>query len=190
MPSGFSELLQRVRQGDAEAADQVFREYEASVRRVIRIRLTSSSLRRQVDSVDICQSVMLRFFINAGLGRFEINNPKELLAILAAIANNRIREIARTQQAARRDIRRLIPVDVHELPLVHKSPSPGQRVCDRDLLEAIKNKLPDRYRHLADERMKDRSWADIGQEMGLKPDALRIAFSRAIDRVVCQLGID
>lgn len=190
MHGEFAELIERVRSGDAMAAEQIIRDYEASVRRVIRVRLTSPALRRQVDSMDICQSVMIRFFVNVGLGRFEINNPKDLVAILAAIAKNRVREIARKQQAARRDVRRLAPVNVHDLPIAQESPCPSQQVCDRDLLNTVRSKLTGRYRYLAEERMKDRSWADIGTELGLNPDALRIAFSRAIDRVMGQLCLD
>ncbi len=165
-------------------------EYEGAVRRVIRVHLTSAALRRQVDSVDICQSVMMRFYVSLGLGQFEIDSPEGLVKLLAAMAKNRIHEIARREHAARRDIRRVAASDVGELPVAYDDPTPSELVCNRDLLDTVRQKLPERERYLADQRLRNRSWVDIGNEMQQPPDTLRISFTRAIERVIRQLGFE
>jgi len=61
--TSFCDLVQRVRCGDGLAAEELVRAYEPEVRRAIRVRLTDARLRRLVDSVDICQSVLAGFFV-------------------------------------------------------------------------------------------------------------------------------
>ena len=60
--TSFEELITRVRAGNEEAAAELVREYEPEIRREIHFRLTDPSLRRIVESVDICQSVLANFF--------------------------------------------------------------------------------------------------------------------------------
>ena len=87
---------------DEEAAGQLVRSYEPHVRRVIRLRLTDARLRRQMDTVDICQSVLGDFFVRAALGQFELDSPESLIKLLAAMARNRILNHVEKQQAGRR----------------------------------------------------------------------------------------
>jgi hypothetical protein len=51
----FLTMMERIKQGDEEAATALVRMYEPELRRFIRFRMTSSSVRRFVDSLDICQ---------------------------------------------------------------------------------------------------------------------------------------
>jgi len=52
----------------------------------VRIRLTDSRLRRYVDSVDICQSILGRFFVGFFAGKYELRSPEQLIAILLRMA--------------------------------------------------------------------------------------------------------
>ena len=88
--SSFTDLLQRVRAGDERAAEELFHSYEAQIRRVVRVRLTDPGLRRQLDSVDICQSVMADFFVRVALGRFELETADQLIKLLATMARNKL----------------------------------------------------------------------------------------------------
>src|ERR1700736_436515 len=102
----FQGLLRRVRAGDAGAAEQLVRTYEPEVRRYARMRLTDSRLRRVLESVDICQSVLANFFVRAAAGSLGLERPEQLLKMLAAMVRNRVIDHARKQQAACRDQRR------------------------------------------------------------------------------------
>ncbi len=81
----FHELIRLVREGNDLAAEELLRRYEPQVRRVIRVRLTDHRLRRQMDSIDICQSVMADFYVRVALGQFEISTPEQLIGLLATM---------------------------------------------------------------------------------------------------------
>ena len=82
----FANLVRRVRAGDAAAAEEIVRRFESAVRVAVRTRLLDSRLRRQFDSMDICQSVLASFFVRAAMGQYEIATPDDLLKLLAQMA--------------------------------------------------------------------------------------------------------
>src|SRR5215468_8728847 len=102
----FADLIRRVRAGDEDAAAELVRRYEPSIRRVVRVYLRDPRLRRVLDSTDICQSVLATFFVRANLGQYELDTPESLLKLLATIARNKVTNEAHRQQADRRDYRR------------------------------------------------------------------------------------
>ena len=57
----FRELMVRVRAGDDAAALEIVRQYEPLIRREVRLRLEDPRLRRALDSMDVCQSVLASF---------------------------------------------------------------------------------------------------------------------------------
>ena len=59
----IAELIGRVRDGDARAAEELVRRYEPLIRREVRFRLHDSRLRRVFDSMDVCQPVLASFFL-------------------------------------------------------------------------------------------------------------------------------
>jgi hypothetical protein len=74
LPQTFADMIQRVRAGDADAAAELVRWYEPAIRRAVRLHLRDPRLRRILDSVDICQSVLGNFFVRAALGQFDLRN--------------------------------------------------------------------------------------------------------------------
>src|SRR5687768_3707429 len=107
----FPELLSRVRAGDQQAADELVRVYEPSIRRVLRIRFTDPALRRQFDSEDLCQSVFGDFFVRAALGQFDLSTPEQLVKLLAAMTRNKLLRKVEEQHAQRRDVRRQVALN-------------------------------------------------------------------------------
>src|SRR5438128_10189620 len=63
--SSFRDLINRVRARDEQAAAELVRLYEPTIRIAIRVRLSDPALRRLLDSMDICQSVLANFFVRA-----------------------------------------------------------------------------------------------------------------------------
>ena len=88
MNGEFEQLIGRVRAGDADAAAALVKEYESAVRIAVRIRLSDPALRRQLDSVDICQSVLASFFFSAAAGKYDLHDPAQLVALLTRMAVN------------------------------------------------------------------------------------------------------
>src|SRR5687768_16188433 len=108
-PQSFLELIALARSGDSHAAEKLVRLYEPEIRRVIRHRLNDFRLRRQLETADICQSVLGNFFVRLAMGQYDLANSTDLVALLAVMARNKLSKIREKQQAAKRDIRRTDP---------------------------------------------------------------------------------
>ena len=183
----FIELLAAVRAGDQDAATRLVQDYESQIRRVVRIRLTDPHLRRQLDSVDICQSVLGDFFHRAAGGQFDLATPQQLMALLATMAKNRLLQYVESQQAARRDIRRLIQSSIDDLPLTGGDETPSQIIASRELSELLRQRLDAETLWITEQRIAGRSWADLAVEMQTTPDGLRMRWTRALERVAEEL---
>jgi RNA polymerase sigma-70 factor (ECF subfamily) len=188
--TGFPELIQRVRAGDEQAAAELVRRYEPAIRVAVRVRLTDPGLRRFLDSMDVCQSVLANFFVRAANGQFELDKPEQLLHLLVTMARNKVTNHALRQQAARRDQRRIQKGGLDESALAAAGPTPSQLVANQELLHEFRKRLSDEERLLADQRALGRSWADIAAEHGESADALRMQLTRAIDRVTRELQLE
>ena len=101
--NSFLELIGRVRAGDQSAAIELVRRYEPAIRRVVRLQMRDPGLRRILDSMDVCQSVLASFFLRAATGQYDLNQPAQLLRLLAVMARNKVASQARTSYVTRRD---------------------------------------------------------------------------------------
>jgi RNA polymerase sigma factor (sigma-70 family) len=186
----FRRLIDRLRAGDEQAAQELIATYEDAVRRFIRVRMTDPALRRQMDSMDVCQSVMADFFVRTALGQFEFQDPQQLVGLLAKMARNRVINHAKKQRAKRRDIHRVETGDVADMQPAASGETPSEIVAGQELLSAFRQRLSPEERDLAERRARGEEWTEIAREFGSKPDALRIRLSRAIERVAGELGLD
>jgi hypothetical protein len=100
LPDGslFRDLIRRVRNRDQEAAAELVRRYESAIRRVVRIHLRDARMRRVLDSMDICQSVLASFFVRTALGQYEVDSPEHLLGLLTSITRNKLANQAKRLQ--------------------------------------------------------------------------------------------
>src|SRR5262245_11018701 len=186
----FQELIRRVRSGDGEAAAEMVRRYEPAIRRVVRLRLTDARMRRVFDSMDICQSVLGSFFVRAALGQYEITDSDQLLKLLAQMARHKVTDRMRRERAGRRDLARLEADGAVADEVAAGGPSPSQHAAGRELLVEFRKRLSPEEGELAELRAQGREWADIAQERGESPEALRKRLTRGLDRVAQQLGLD
>jgi RNA polymerase sigma-70 factor (ECF subfamily) len=185
----FRDLILRVRAGDEAAAAELVRRYEPSLRRAVRLRLGDARLRRLLDSVDICQSVLADFFVRAALGRFELDRPEQLLQLLAVIARHKVVNQVHRQRAGRRDYRRLEPIPAEEQALPARGGTPSREVAGQELLEEARRRLSPEERQLLELREQGWEWAQISAELGGRPEALRKKLARAVERVAHSLGL-
>jgi RNA polymerase sigma factor (sigma-70 family) len=186
----FDDLIRRVRARDEQAAAELVRRYEPAIRVAVRVRLSDPALRRSFDSMDICQSVLANFFVRAAAGQFDLDRPERLLNLLVVMARNRLSIQVRRQRAARRDYRRVNRDEPDEGEWADSQPHASRVVAGQELLREFRDRLSEQERRLADLRALGRTWAEIAAEVGGRPDALRIGFSRAVDRVVAELRLD
>jgi RNA polymerase sigma-70 factor (ECF subfamily) len=186
----FAEFIRRIRSGDAEAAAELIRRYEPEVRLEVRMRLTDPRLRRQFDSVDICQSVLASFFVRAGSGQYDLEDPSQLVRLLVGIARNKVASQARRMHAQRRDHRREVTCDRVDLGLAAAEPSPSRTAAGRELLDEFRRRLTEEERRLADLRGQGYTWDEVAARVGGTPLARRKQLARAVDRVARELELD
>lgn len=187
----FHELIRRVREGDDDAAARLVNLYEADVRRVVRHRLLHSPLRQLLDSVDIWQSVLANFFVRVASGQFELDTPEQLRKLLTTMACNRLNDQARRQSAKRRGEGQVHADGAEALnACADPAASPSQVVAMRELLARVQGLLTPEERLLVERRSEGHDWAAIAAELGKSPEALRKQFSRALDRVARQVGLE
>lgn len=187
----FRELVQRIRARDSEAARILVQHYQEEIRRAIHFRLTDPRLRRVLDSMDICNSVMGHFFVRVEAGQYHFDDPRDLLKLLVKMAQHKLIEKARHEYAQRRSPRRLQEVESGELnQLAAKEETPSQIVAANELLQRVRERLSDQERYLAEQRALGREWASLAEELNDTPDALRKRLDRALDRVVKQLELE
>src|SRR5438105_2763798 len=134
--ASFNELIRRVRARDEQAAAELVRRYEPAIRIAVRVRLTDPALRRLLDSMDICQSVLANFFVRAASGQFELDKPEQLLKLLVTMARNKLLDQVARHHAGRRDNRRLEADGAPALATAaDKQPTPSEVVAGRALVQ-------------------------------------------------------
>jgi DNA-directed RNA polymerase specialized sigma24 family protein len=185
----FSELFERIRRGDADAAGVIVRRFETAVRVAVRLRLTDPALRRQLDSMDVCQSVLASFFLAAATGAYDLHEPRQLVALLVRMAQNKLAMHARDQYRQRRDVRRLDASFRRPEQLASPDVEPIRHVAGRELLERALEMMTAETRGIAERRMSGESWLEIASHCGGTPDARRKQYERAVARIADELDL-
>lgn len=186
----FADLLKRIRAGDAAAAEELVQRYEPVLRRMVHVRLVGDRLRRLFDSEDICQSVLASFFVRAALGQYELDQPEDLLKLLAIMARNKVVNKARRMDLNGQGGERVSLADLSNSVLTAASAGPSRHAALKDLLHEVRRRLPQDENRLLDLRQQGVAWADIARQIGDNPEALRKRLNRAVDLVAQELGLD
>jgi RNA polymerase sigma-70 factor (ECF subfamily) len=188
-PAGgtLSHLLGRFRAGDPDAARELVEQYEPQLRRMIRLRLRDSRLRRLFDSADICQSVLANFFARLSLGQYDLESPGQLVRLLETMARNKVATQARKGQVMRRDERAIDGSDEATSPAV-PGPSLTEQVAWNELIGLVRSRLTDEERIISDLRADGCEWAEVASRLGATSEGARKRLERAFDRVARELG--
>jgi RNA polymerase sigma factor (sigma-70 family) len=186
----FDKLLERVRRGESQAADELVRKYESAIRVAVRTRLSDPVLRRQFDSMDVCQSVLASFFIRASAGQYDLAEPRQLVALLTRMAQNKLAMRFRAQYRQRRDVRRDSSERDSSAHVADTAPGPHQQAVDRELVRRAYDLMDADVRQIADHRAQGENWKGIAAQMGGSPDARRKQFVRAMDQIAQTLEIE
>lgn len=187
----FHELIRRIRAGDDAAAQEIVARFEPLVRRELRLHMHNVRLRRVVDSVDVCQSVLASFFQRAVAGQYDLDKPEQLAALLSKMARNKLASAVRWQQQQRRDDRRTAAdSDAARSLAVDPADNPLSIVIARELQQRMQTEFTKEERQIAEFRGEGLSWQDIAAKLGGTPNSRRMQLSRALERVAKILGTD
>jgi RNA polymerase sigma-70 factor (ECF subfamily) len=179
------ELMRRVRDGDGDAAAILVRHFEPSIRVAVRARLTDPRLRREFDSMDVCQSVLLSFFVRVALGRYQIREAAELAGLLIQIAQNKVASRYRAAGRLKRDCRRTQPLK-HLDGMVDSRPSaaePMRLILGKETLRRAHALMTVDGRRMAELRMQDITWDAIALQLGGTAQGRRKQFERELASV-------
>jgi RNA polymerase sigma factor (sigma-70 family) len=188
----FSDFFRALRQRDPQAYEQLIELCGPDIRAVIRCWLTEGPLRRVMDSVDVWQSILVKFDQCVQNGQLQVETLEQLRNFLRTLARNRLRDLLRREQAARRHQpavgaphRRLDITQVAD-----SGSSPSQHVAYEELEQQFLGGLSEEGRQMYARRAEGWTWPQIAAELGGLPDTLRIRFDRELERVVREMGLD
>ena len=191
MDQGFSftELIERVKSGDEQAASQLVKEFEPVVRRELRFCLRDSRARFELDSMDISQSVLGNFFVRVATRQYDLKEQGDLVKLLVTMTRNKVAENLRAQHRQRRDSRRTVQ-GVEGMALASADPTPSRVLAGKEILQLVHQSLSGEERRLIDLRCQGLSWEEIADSLGGSADARRKQMARAIDEIVHKLRLD
>jgi len=185
----FTDLLRRACANDEQAATELCRSYEPELRRFIRFRLTDPGLRRFLDSLDICQSVLAAFFVHLQAGELEVASPRQLRRLLAVMAQNKLHDKIRRQHAGRRGGPDAPVAGALPELVADPRPLPDDAVAAQELINRVRDHLPEAERQLLDRWLGGDEWPQMASDLQASPEALRKRLSRALDRAAQDLGL-
>ena len=181
-------LIERARGGSADALNALYARCAGKLLPLIRLRM-GRSLRAELESRDILQAVLLKSFQR--MGQFEGSATGSLMAWMARIADNEIRDRADYQGRQRRDAARNVPLeDAADLPQPVRS-ALTQAILNEDAerLERALEALTDPQREIILLRQfEELTFPEIAARLARSEDACRMAFARAMTALTLKLA--
>jgi RNA polymerase sigma-70 factor (ECF subfamily) len=166
--SSPTELVQRYRQGDPDAARALFDRYAQRLCRLAEQHL-SRKLAGRLDGEEVVQSAFRTFFLRAARGEFRIDSRVQLWHLLAQITVRKAREQGRRHTAGPRDVGAEQQGDADNwlLTVATREPGPEEAVILMDEIESLLRGLPDLYAHILQQRLQGHSVAEIANQLGV-----------------------
>ncbi len=179
-------LYEQARRGTEDDVNAFYERCARKLLPLIRLRL-GRSLRREMESRDILQAVLCK-----SLGRLDnVREPAAVMAWLARIAENEIRDQADFYKRQRRDAAMRAPIeDAADVPAPVRH-ALSQAIVSRETerLEAALEELPDAQREvIVLRKLEELTFPEIAQRLGKSEDACRMAFSRAMAALTIKLA--
>ncbi len=180
-PRDSAVLLRRAREGSRDALDTLLGDCGERVLALIRLRL-GPQLRGQLESGDVLQVTLMRAFQH--IDQFEGGTRKSLVAWLATIAQNVIRDQADYVHRQCRDANRTVPLGSNVEALTAEVRSEVSRLILKEetkrLEKAMEALEPTHREVILLRKYEELSFQEIGHRLGRTPDASRMLLARAL----------
>jgi RNA polymerase sigma-70 factor (ECF subfamily) len=179
-PGDIRELLNRIRNGDQDAARELLSRYESKVRLVVRRQLPRL-LRSRFDSIDFLQSVWGSFFHKIQTGPNDLKEEENLIAFLAWAARNKVIDEYRRAATQKQNIHREQPIDHREEREsdLASGDTPSQVAQANETFDRLSRLLPEDRRVILELKAAGFSCNEIGGKLGLS--------ERTVQRVLEEL---
>jgi len=175
-PSQARSLLNRWREGDEDAARQLFQLYEDRLLGLARQRI-SQRFGRRLDPEDVVQSVFRTFFTKAKGGKFQVDKPEDIWRLLARITVHKtFRQIA-FHRAAKRNVNKEKSQgddsQDHVLNLLDRGPTPEMANQFVDQVEHFLKALHPEHREILELRMQGYKDVEIAEKLNISDRTIR-----------------
>jgi RNA polymerase sigma-70 factor, ECF subfamily len=140
--SPFEDLLERLKNGEQDAARQIFEQYARHLVRLARDHL-DRSVRRKLDPEDVVQSAFKSFFARMRDAPFGLENPHSLWSLLVCITLRKCRHKVRDFHSQRHDVRREDDSAASWQALA-RGPTPSEAAILAETLEQLFGRLKER----------------------------------------------
>jgi len=159
-------LLQQIRQGNQDAATQLYRRYVNRLRALAEAKC-SAHLARRVDAEDIVQSVFRMFFQGVRQGFYDVPAGEDLWKLLLVMALNKIRAKGAYHRAAKRDVRLTTSVDASDASLEgHLKHDHSPQVFMEIVVKEALEQLDPRQREMVELRVQGHDISEIADKTG------------------------
>jgi RNA polymerase sigma-70 factor (ECF subfamily) len=166
--SPIPQLVERLRDGDPQAAEEMFARYAQRLTALAEQHL-SRKLASRLDGADVVQSVFRTFFRRSAAGEFRIDSSAELWRLLVLITLQKARAYGRHHRARVRDVAAEAPGGGAALlaeALTHE-PGPEEAAALVDQIEGLLRGLPGLYCDLLQLRLEGHSVSDTATRLGV-----------------------
>lgn len=188
LPSETQSLLDRSRLGDESARKVLLEEHLSWVQAMVRKEM-GQHLRDKVESVDMVQEVAIGFL--GEKNRHYFNTGEDLRNYLVNVIRHKITDEARRQGAGKRDKQKeramdagsRVGYDPADPDQERPSQAFGRKERDERLAALLEGMDPDVRALLIAHEIEGRTFVDIGEELGLSEDAVRMKYKRALAKL-------
>jgi RNA polymerase sigma-70 factor (ECF subfamily) len=179
-----ADLLVRWRQGDEQAAEEIFRRYASRMVALARSRL-SLKLSQRIDAEDVVQSACRSFFTGTREGRYDIPPGSDLWQLLVAITLNKLYLRIRFNSSQKRDHGRERGFSSEDSllglqpDLALREPSPDEMVALADELDQLMRPLKPLDRRILELRLEGHDLNEIAAQVQRSQRTVR----RTLDQI-------
>ena len=163
----FVQMLARLREGNAAAADQVFAEYQRRLIGLARTRI-QTWLRQKVGPEDIVQSVFATFFKHLPEGRWDLVDREGLWRLLVQITIHKCNRTVRAFHTGKRDVGAEVALDSRgpddstvNRQAVDTEPTPDEAAALVDLLHVLLANATDQEKRIIEMRLAGHEVAEV-----------------------------
>jgi RNA polymerase sigma-70 factor (ECF subfamily) len=182
-------LIGRARAGSAEAVEALYSRCAPRLLALIRLRM-GRSLRARLESRDILQATLFKSFQQ--ISQLRSAETVSLMAWLARIAENEIRDQADRAGRQRRDVHREASMDEDVAKIAADLPSALSRVILDEraarLEQALETLSPDHREVILLRKFEELTFAEIAARLGRSEDACRMLLARAMTALTLKLA--
>lgn len=179
---GDATLMQRFRDGDQNAAAQLFERYVGKLVGLARRHL-NTQLGRRIDAEDVVQSAFRSFFRGTRDGRFQIGPGQDLWRLLAVMTVTKLKKQVEFHTAAKRDFQlEQSPAPGQDSPAYSRpteEPSPADSLALVEQVEGVSSQLGVDQQRIFAMRLEGHHVEEIAAQVGVSERTVR----RVLDKI-------